>query len=130
MKIGFRILTVLLILGACKRAEVPELDLQLDYLPLKVGASIDYSVDSIVYDDFDASKTVYSFILRETVVEQFEDAEGRTSFRIEQSKRFIDSTDFTIRGSYSLTIDGMRTERFSENKRIVNLVFPPKNDVE
>ncbi|MDB4104209.1 hypothetical protein N9545_01625 [Salibacteraceae bacterium] len=50
-------------LGACKRNnQIQEVDFGYDYLPLYQGAWIEYDVDSIVYDDFNASVDTFSFI--------------------------------------------------------------------
>lgn len=107
--------------------EKPDIDFGYNYMPLAEGAWIEYTVDSIVSDEFLQTTTTYSFTLRETVAEKYEDAEGRTIFRIERSKRTSDTSAFEVVGSYALLHDGIRVERVDENLRVVPLIFPPKS---
>lgn len=112
---------------SCKEPQpVESIDFSYSYLPLKVGSHIDYSVDSIVYNDFDQSVTTYSFILRETIAETFEDATGRQAFRIERSKKHPDSSYFEVINSYSIVLDRFRAERTLDNRHQMILKFPPK----
>lgn len=113
--------------SACKKNPPVEVDFGYNYLPLEIGQWVEYDVDSIVYDEFAQTVTNYPFVLRETVVETFEDAEGRTAYRVERATRMLDSAEFVVRGSYAVLVDGVRAERLDNNTRIVPLIFPPKD---
>jgi hypothetical protein len=117
---------VLTLLGVgCKDNPTETTDFHFDYLPLILGSSITYSVDSIVYNDFDQSVVKYQFTLKETVAEVFNDASGRITYRIEQSKRESDTLNYRVSGSYAVLIDGLKAERTQNNLRTIPLIFPP-----
>lgn len=120
-------LVMALAMVTCKKDpdDRPKTDYGYNYLPLKEGAWIEYRVDSTVLDEFTQTSATYTFTMRETVAEQFEDAEGRTVFRIERSRRWNDTAGYEVVGSYSLLKHGARAERVDENLRVVPLVFPP-----
>ncbi|MEZ4721661.1 MAG: hypothetical protein R2813_07295 [Flavobacteriales bacterium] len=112
---------------SCKEPQsIESIDFAYSYLPLNVGSYIDYSVDSVVYNDFDQTVTTHRFILRETVAEIFEDATGRQAFRIERSKKHPDSLYFEVSNSYSVVLDKVRAERTIDNRHQMILKFPPK----
>lgn len=61
MRTGLLFIAVATILIAgCKREQADEIDFGYDYLPLVVGQSIDYHVDSTVYDDFSSLMVFHS----------------------------------------------------------------------
>lgn len=125
--IAFGLVVALLAVG-CKDNPTEATDFHFDYLPLMLGSNITYQVDSIVYNDFDQSIVKYQFILMETVTEVYEDAAGRLTYRIEQSKRESDTVDFRVAGSYAVLVDGLKAERIKNNLRTVPLIFPPSKN--
>lgn len=123
---GWHIVLALALLSACKDDPPIKTDFGYNYQPLSVGQWVEYDVDSIVYDDFAQTVTTYAFFVRETVVETFEDAEGRTSYRVERSKREAETDEWKVYQSYALVLDGIRLERVDNNLRTVPLIFPPE----
>jgi len=116
-----------LMLGACKRNnQIQEVDFGYDYLPLYQGAWVEYDVDSIVYDDFNASVDTFSFIQRDECVEEYKDLEGRTVYRFERFKRTSDTASNNYVSTYTYVVQGVRAELSENNIKTVPLVFPPK----
>ena len=114
-------------LGSCKRNDQTEpVDFGYDYLPLLRGAWIEYDVDSIVYDEFNARVDTFSFIQLDECVEAYKDLEGRTTFRFDRYKRTSDTGAMQYVATYTRLIQGVRAELFENNLRTVPLVFPPK----
>lgn len=108
----------------CKRQQAEMVSFGYRYLPLNIGASIDYAVDSTVYNDFTQSDTTYTFTIRETVADTFTDATGRLNYRIERLKRLTDTGSFQIQKSIAVVVEGSRAERLEDNQRTVILSFP------
>jgi len=121
------LLLTVLALSSCKRNDqVDPVDFGYDYLPLLRGSWIEYDVDSIVYDEFNARVDTFSFIQRDECVEAYKDLEGRTTFRFERFKRTSDTGAMKYVATYTRLIQGVRAELFENNVRTVPLVFPPK----
>jgi len=118
----------LLFIG-CKGEPLEEMKFGYEYLPLTIGSQIEYDVDSIVYDDFSGVRTTYEFVLRERIVEVYDDLNQRKVYRVERAKRASDTTDFRVYESYGLLIDGTRLEKLRDNLRTIPLVFPVRDDV-
>ena len=122
--LSISILALFLVFG-CKRDQPQPIDLGYDYLPMTIGASIRYAVDSTVYNDFTQSDTTYSFTITETVVDTFSDADGRLNYRIEQSKRFADTGSYVLQKSMAVYFEPTRAGRLEDNAHTVILAFPP-----
>ena len=95
------------------------------YLPLKVGQSAEFRIDSIAYDDFTGTVDTIVYFQREEVRESFVDLAGRTSYRVDIFQRATDTvdwmkvrTDVKHRGTY-------RYELSIGSVPYVPLVFPP-----
>lgn len=115
-----------LFVASCKDSpNNPEIDLGFDYLPLKVGSVLEYDVDSIVYDEFTATVDTFSFKLREVCTDTFSDLEDRLAYRFERLIKRDDTSDYAFHSTFYLVTDGVRTERFENNLRTVQLVYPP-----
>lgn len=118
-------------MSGCKHDDpIEEVDFGYDYLPLNVGSWIEYDVDSIVYDDFNALVDTFSFIQRDECVEIFKDLDGRTVYRFERFKRTSDTASMLFVRSYTRLIQGVRAEMQENNLVTVPIVFPPKQGEE
>lgn len=115
------------LLIGCKGDPIEEVDFGYEYVPLTVGSYIDYDVDSIVYDEFAGTKTVFHFVLRERIAEVYENLNQQPVYRIERSKKLSDTSEFAVYESYALTMDGTRLERLRNNLRTIPLIFPPRS---
>jgi hypothetical protein len=118
------ILVVALLFSCNKFENIPKPDLGLAYFPLQVKAVTIYNVDSTVYNDFNNSVTTFQFLLKDTIVAKYIDAQGQEAFRIERYKK-IASADWSFQKILSKKITNNRAEEFIDNRRYVRLVFPP-----
>jgi len=113
------------VLASCKNDEpTPYIDFGFDYAPLSVGSWVEYDVDSIVFNEFDARTDSFHFIMRVECTEVYEDQTGRSVYRFEQTKRSNDTASSTFRKAFSLVKEGVRIERNEDNKISVPLTFP------
>ncbi len=113
----------LLVLSCDKSENLPNPDMGLSYFPLKVKAVNVYNVDSTVYSDFTNTITEFKFLIKDSVINQFTDAQGNTAFRIERFKKTT-TQDWTFQKVIAKKIINNRAEEFIDNTRYVRLVFP------
>jgi hypothetical protein len=122
------ILLVFFFLGACNERNIEPIDLDYgyEYYPVRIGASWTYAIDSLIFDPglsgTDTLRT-QSFI-REVVVDTMVSGMGTTQFRVEQSWRATDSSDWQIVKVLSLEREEQRAIRTEDNLRYVKLTFP------
>ncbi|HET9056197.1 MAG TPA: hypothetical protein VFN30_05045 [Chitinophagaceae bacterium] len=74
------------IISCKKKEEIPALSTINEYFPLKVGKYIVYRLDSTVATEDAKRLVVHTYMIKDSVDEQFVDNQGRVSFRI---SRFI-----------------------------------------
>lgn len=113
---------------SCKKDSTEEPDFGYDYVPVGLGYTYIYHVDSVVYDEFSNSVRPFQFTLKDVFAESFQDLTGRVAYRVERSKRFQDSAEFVFQYSYTITMDDFRAERKVDNTTEVFFIFPPKAD--
>jgi hypothetical protein len=113
--------------SACSKDKPAEVDLGYDYFPQNIGHWIEYQVDSmrvrLVSNTLDT--TVYSYPLREELVEDITDGEGRPAQRV--IRYMLDANNTWLpKDVWWQTRDNVRAERSEENLRRVKLIFPPR----
>lgn len=117
--------------SACKKDDAGEVDLGYDYFPQNIGHWVEYKVDSIrvklVPGGLDT--TVYTYPLREMLVEDLTDGEGRACQRVVRYLR-DDNNTWLPKDVWWQTRDNVRAERSEENLRRVKLIFPPRAGTE
>lgn len=119
-------------LAACKKDEPTEVDLGYDYFPRNIGHWIEYQVDSMrvrLGQGGALDTTLYSYPLREALVEEFTDGEGRACERVIRYFRDVNNT-WLPKDVWWQTRDNVRAERSEENLRRVKLIFPPREGTE
>lgn len=123
--------TALLLLTACNKDEPGEVDLGYGYFPENIGHWVEYQVDSIRVriGDIGNDTLYHSYVLREELVENIIDAEGRPAQRIIRYTR--DSLNNWVPKDVWWQHRGtVRAERAEEDMRRVKLVFPPRTGAE
>ena len=121
--INYLSIALLLILSCDKAENLPNPDMGLNYFPLKVNSYTIYDVDSTVYSDFTNTITEFKFLIKDSIINQFTDAQGNTAFRIERFKKTT-TQDWTFQKVIAKKIINNRAEEFIDNTRYVRLVFP------
>jgi hypothetical protein len=97
-----------------------------NYVPVNVGHSVIYDVDSTYYREFDSTVNVFHFQVMEIIESDFTDNEGRPSQRIERYKRNTVNDAWQFQTVWYSTLTASRFERVEENVRFVRLGFPIK----
>ncbi|MBK7384779.1 MAG: hypothetical protein IPI81_15825 [Flavobacteriales bacterium] len=120
------IMGVALLGAACNKDQAEGEDLGYGYFPRKVGAWIEYQVDSMWRDDQAGVRDSVSYRLKEKVVEAYYDPAGRLSWRIH---RFIlnANDEWVIRDVWTSTSDNFYAEVAEENVRRLKLSFPVRS---
>ena len=121
-------LAVTALLQSCKREPPPAVDYKYNYFPLTIGHTVEYYVDSVLYNPlFAGGKKNVSWQVKEVVESEFKDNAGRDAFRIERYIRPNDSAQWTISNVWYAVLEQTRAERVEENLRFIRMVFPPKS---
>ena len=114
---------------ACSKDDPAEVDLGHDYFPQNIGHWIEYQVDSmrvrLIENQNILDTTLFSFPLREVLVENITDAEGRPAQRVIRYTLDPNGT-WLAKDVWWQTRDNVRAERSEENLRRVKLIFPPR----
>lgn len=114
--------------SSCSKDEPTEIDMGYGYFPQNIGHWIEYQVDSMRVQLASGNvldTTLYSYPLREVLVENITDAEGRPAQRIIRYTR-DDNNVWIPQDVWWQTRDVVRAERSEENLRRIKLVFPPR----
>lgn len=121
--LSLAVMATLVLSAGCKKEEVKEPDLGYAYFPTKVGAWVEYQVDSLWRDDRAGIRDSVSYRLRERIMEHFTDLQGRPSQRIH---RFVldEQGQWVVRDVWAATMDAYAAERTEENYRRLKLSFP------
>ncbi len=116
----------LLLLSACKKDEVAEVDLGYGYFPTKVGTWVEYEVDSLWLDDPSNVRDSVHYLLREQIMDEYTDLEGRLCQRIH---RFVKDAEgnWVVRDVWTSTTSTIAAEKTEEDERRLKLSFPVNN---
>jgi hypothetical protein len=112
---------------ACSKKEVVSYPALSDYYPLKVGKTFTYKLDSTVRANFGASLSVHSYLAKDSVESQFNDAQGRPSYRIFRYLRDVAQTQpWKYLATYVTTFDNDKkwVEYVDNNLRYIVLHEP------
>lgn len=121
-----------LVLGSCSKDEDPAyIDLGYGYFPTVVGTWAEYTVDSLSVrrQPGDTDTVAISYVLREALVENITDAQGRPAQRVIRYTK-DNNGSWLPKDVWSQTRDNERAERTEENQRRLKLLFPPKSTYE
>jgi len=119
-------LSLIAFLFSCTETEKPKSDFGLDYQPLEVGLFWEYEVaETIVFGENDEESN--TFFLKDKVDYTFFNVENELVYVVVREKS-TDRTNWSAVGSYTLQYRNFALVRTFENKKTVNLVFPPELD--
>jgi hypothetical protein len=127
----FALLFVLVALAACSDRSTGTYDdptvEQQQYFPLSIGHTVDYQIDSVVFNEVsgiglvrDSSTT----LVREVVADTLRDPSGNLQWKIERYERKTASEPWEIADIWSAEINDKQAVRTEENLRFLRLVFP------
>lgn len=101
-------------------------DTSIDYFPLKIGSSITYQVDSIVFDDAaggNDSDTV-SFQLKEEIVSKNVTEAGDTLYYLHRFRRADETQPWIQKDVWTASSSSAEALRTEENLKFRKLSFP------
>jgi hypothetical protein len=129
LRIFYCLLVVLVGGASCQRSTlVPSEDLSLgrDYFPVKMGHWIEYTVDSIIYNDFNETTDTFRMEFQDRMTDTFLDAENRPSMLVERMVRQDSTYPWTELMTYAITQTSARTDVVENNLQFIKMVFPVK----
>jgi len=100
-----------------------EPDSSPEFIPLALGKTLIYAVDSVFYKEDILPDTVRIFA-REVVTDTLRDNEGDLVFRIERSERATENDPWQITQVLSMKRTNTQAERVENNQRFISLTFP------
>lgn len=118
---------------ACKKDAVEKpLDMKYSYFPMDTGRWVEYTVDSIVWNDFypeSDSRHVdtFNFKIRESLDSYFIDIQGKQALKIVRYKKVNDTSAWFIKDVWFANLTNTTAEKVEENQRYIKLVFPLKD---
>lgn len=124
IKIGiFALITGCLFWKCTETREVNPDDLGTDYFPLTTGTYRIYQVGGIRYNSM-ADSTFFSYMLKESVVDSFENLENGISFKIQREKRSDEQQPWVVDSIWTARKDDRIAVIVENNIPIVKLSFP------
>ena len=124
------VIASIVIVSGCTKEQPPHVDVGYAYFPTTLNKWIDYQVDTIwihrqgLPGAYSYSGDTNNYPLREELVENFTDPEGRAAQRMIRYTK--DSADHWLpHDVWWQSRDNVRAERTEENLRRIKLVFAP-----
>ncbi|WP_346236805.1 hypothetical protein ABDK00_013820 [Niabella insulamsoli] len=115
------------VFSCSEEKEIFETDMVSEYMPLQVGKTITYRLDSTVFTRGGSTIETYKYQVRHTVISEESSGNGSTSFFI---KRDINnetaSGSWTNNGSYTVQVFDKKIEIINDNLRVTTLQAPLK----
>ncbi|MDZ7605890.1 MAG: hypothetical protein U5K79_09970 [Cyclobacteriaceae bacterium] len=94
-----------------------------DYYPIEVGASRTYEVKGVRYINY-LDSTSFEYLIKETVVDSFQNLENGISYTLLREKMYDDSGVWETDSVWSIRKDEMRAILVENNVPIIQLTFP------
>lgn len=121
----------LFIFLGCEKSDLSDpipTDRGYEYMPLEVGKSWTYQLDSIVFDPEPGRIQVdtISQQMQLVVADTFRDGEDRLTYRVERFTRDHDTSSWEITDVWSFVREEFRFIWNEENLSFIKLVFPPQ----
>ena len=117
------ILFALSVFGCSETRDVNPDAYGTDYFPLKVGQFAIYQVEGVEYIN-SRDSVEFSYQLKESITESFEDLESGISYKILREKRENENEEWKIDSVWSARKDGLRAIKTENNVPYIRLVFP------
>ncbi|MCL6260272.1 hypothetical protein M3O96_14315 [Aquiflexum sp. TKW24L] len=119
-------LSLIALLFSCTETEKPKTDFGMDYQPLEVGLFWEYEVnETIVFGETDEESSTY--FLKDRIIYTYFNVENEMVYVLAREKS-TNGINWEIVGNYLMQYRNMTLLRTFENKKTVNLVFPPELD--
>jgi len=120
----------LLIIALWQCSETKEIapdSLGTKYFPLKTGMYQIYQVNGVRYNSYTDS-IVFSYLLKESVVDSFQNLESGISYKIQQEKKYNENDSWVIDSIWTARKYDQYAVSIENNIPIVSLTFPVKEN--
>lgn len=117
------ILTGLVLWQCAETREVDINELGINYFPLKTGTYHIYEVEGVRYNTM-IDSTVFSYLLKESVVDSFQNLENGISYIIQRDKRLNDKEPWVLDSIWTARKDDRTAVMVENNIPIIKLSFP------
>jgi hypothetical protein len=126
MRYIFFIAVIILINACSKNEEVKPVDLGHNFMPVQIGATWVYTIDSFAYDDNAGFTTIdtFTYLYKEQITGTFTDVTGHTAQLISRYYKLADTLDWMQANTWQLLKNELTLQRVEENTRFVKMVFP------
>ncbi len=121
------ILSIFILWRCSETREINPEETGTTYFPLEVGNFSIYQVDGVEYIN-SADSNVFSYQLKETIVESFEDLEMGVSYKILRERRDDELKPWETDSIWTARKNEFRAIRTENNVPFVRLVFPLKEN--
>lgn len=115
------------VFSACEReTEVVDIDFGYEYFPLQIGQSLEYVVDSIIYDPAVSGTQIdtNSWQVKETVIDSFLALDGQVWYRIERFQRQTEAQPWQIEKVFATARTPSKAFRTEDNLQFTKMIFP------
>ncbi len=109
--------------GCTETAEWDVDSIGWNYYPVEVGSSRVYEVKGVRYINY-LDSTSFEYLLKETVVDSFQNLENGISYTLLREKMYDDSGVWETDSVWSIRKDGQRAILVENNVPIIQLSFP------
>lgn len=94
-----------------------------NYFPLHTGTYRIYQVDGAI-KNYIGDSIGFSYLLKESVVDSFQNLEGGISYKIERKKKYNENDSWETDSIWTARIDDRAAVRVEHNVPVVSLTFP------
>ncbi len=130
--IGISLSFIVVFVTSCTKKTITNNDslLGLDYYPTQLGKYVVYEVDSTIYGVLPRDTTVYKYLIKEKLTDNFIDNEGRSAIKLERyvkhfnASKPYDSIAWTIKEVWMINANNKSVQVVEANKRYTKLIFP------
>jgi len=120
----FFCLAVILTIYSCRPSTEETVSKGPEYFPIKIGDIHYYQIDTLVYDLFKKEIDTFSSLVKEEVIEKFQDASNDTVFRVELSRFSESSSNWEVFRTFERKIvDNYAIEKL-DNISELKMIFP------
>lgn len=128
MNIRINFILILTVIGTlfwqCSETkEVSLMELGTTYFPLETGMYRIYQVDGTIYN-FSEDSTVFSYLLKESVLDSFQNLESGISYKILRQKKYSENDPWVIDSIWTARKDDRTAIMVENNISMVKLTFP------
>jgi hypothetical protein len=95
-----------------------------EYYPILTGRTIEYFVDSTIYDDFTGTQISKKSYIKDVIDTSFQDLTNNTVFYVKRYYKADTAKNYIFQQLYTVSALNSKIEVVQDNLRYIKLVFP------